>query len=225
MASLLLNDYSMKNVLVFAFLGFLTSSICVQAETEVTVNSGWAFSNAEIRVAPCIFCRDPIIGAVPPFTTTTEADNSPVFGVKVAYFFNNRAGIEGIFSIAPNYTVNTSTTIECPPGSDVCPLILLPNFLFERNMVVYQYDANFVYNLFTGDVEPYVTIGVGGMSSDLDNAVQSDFVVNYGGGAKFWFNNLGLRFEVNDHVIPNYFLTDKTEHNIQLHYGFLFKLN
>ncbi len=220
---LITEGFRMKNILVLAFvlLVSLISAVSVQAETEILIHSGWSFANAEMDSVPCIFCRDPII--VPPFTFTTEAGNSPVFGFKVAYFLNNRAGIEGGFSIAPNHTVTTSNVFECPPGM-ICPLALFPFFLSEHNMVTYQYDANFVYNILTGDVQPYITIGVGGISSDLETDVRSDFVLNYGGGAKFWFNKFGLRFELNDHVIPNYFLTEETEHNIQVQYGFLFKL-
>ena len=121
--------------------------------------------------------------------------------------------------MAPNHDVTTANGFVCI--DEVCPYI--PSFLLERNMVVYDYDANFLYNILTGDVQPYFTIGVGGVASDLDNDVRNDFAFNYGGGAKFWFKKVGVRFELNDHVIPDYFLTSKTEHNVQIQYGFVFK--
>jgi hypothetical protein len=210
---------------VFFIFAVIVVSITAfaEAETEITLQSGWSFTDADFEIAPCIFCLNLFEGPLPPFTTTTSTDNSPVFGFKVAYFLNDRAGIEGGFSIAPNHKVITSNAFECPPG-EICPLADYPFFILERNMVAYQYDANFVYNILKSNVQPYVTIGIGGISSDIDNDVRSDFALNFGGGAKFWFNKVGLRFEINDHIIPNYFLTDDTEHSIQLQYGFLFGL-
>ncbi|HSE42028.1 MAG TPA: outer membrane beta-barrel protein [Acidobacteriota bacterium] len=213
----------MKKAIFLTLFWVLSCGLLQAGDTEITLHSGWSFMDADAEFGPCIFCLDPVVGPLPPFTTTTSVENSPVFGFKVAYFLNDRAGIEGGFSIAPNHAVTTSKAFVCPPG-EICPLALFPFFLLERNMVAYQYDANFVYNILNGDVEPYVTIGIGGLSSDLDNDVRNDFTLNFGGGARFWFKKLGLRFEVNDHLIPNYFLTDDTEHNIQVQYGFVFGL-
>jgi Outer membrane protein beta-barrel domain len=207
------------NKTIFAVLLLISATVVLHADNvEITIQSGWSFSNADLEFGPCFEC----LSILPPFITTTTVDDSVIIGIKTAYFLNQRSAIEGSFSVAPSHSVNTQSRIFCRDGP--CPLIAIPDFLFERNMVVYQYDANFVYNLLTNDVQPYITIGVGGVSSDLDNDVRHDFAINYGGGAKFWFKKVALRFEVNDHVIPDYFLTNKTEHNLQIQYGFTFKL-
>lgn len=211
----------MKNVCIIlsAIVIILFADSVVRAgDTEITIHSGWSFNSTDLEFGPCLEC----LGPFPPFISKTSVDDSVTLGVKAAYFLNERAGIEGGFSISPGHNVITERTVFC--REDPCPLILLPDFLFERNMVVYQYDGNFLYNLLTGDVQPYITIGVGGVASDLDNDTRNDFAFNYGGGAKFWFKKVALRFEINDHVIPDYFLTEKTEHNLQVQYGFVFGL-
>ena len=202
---------------IIAILLLISAAVVLRADdVEITVHSGWSFNNADFEIEPCFEC----LSIFPPFTTTTSVEDSITIGFKTAYFLNNRSAIEGGFSVSPNHDVITERRVFC--REQPCPL--LPDFLFERNMVVYQYDANFVYNLLTGDVQPYITIGIGGVASDLDNDVRNDFAFNYGGGAKFWFKKVGLRFELNDHVIPDYFLSNKTAHNLQIQYGFLFRL-
>jgi outer membrane protein W len=213
--AILLHVYrSMKNYIIAVVL--LISANYVYADNvEITIHSGWSFNTADFEVEPCIVC----LAIFPPLSSKTSVDDSITIGIKTAYFLNDRSAIEGSFLIAPNHDVTTQSGIFC--RDEVCPLI--PDFLFERNMVVYQYDANFLYNLLKGDVEPYITIGIGGVASDLDNDVRNNFAFNYGGGAKFWFKKVGLRFELNDHVIPDYFLSNNTAHNLQVQYGFVFK--
>ncbi|PWT92124.1 MAG: hypothetical protein C5B54_04070, partial [Acidobacteria bacterium] len=99
-----------------------------------------------------------------------------------------------------------------------------PIFFSEGNAVSYDYDGNFVYNITHGNVRPYVTVGIGGVSTDAEQNSKTNFAFNYGGGAKFLFKNIGVRFEVNDHLTPNHWLTGKTEHDLQIQYGFLFGL-
>ena len=201
---------------IIAILLLISAAVVLRADdVEITIRSGWSFNNADFEIEPCFEC----LSILPPFTTKTSVEDSITIGVKTAYFLNNRSAIEGGFSVSPNHDVTTESRVFC--REQPCPL--LPDFLFEENIVVYQYDANFLYNLLTGDVQPYITIGMGGVASDLDNDVRNDFAFNYGGGAKFWFKKIGLRFELNDHVIPDYFLSDKTAHNLQIQYGLVFK--
>lgn len=214
--AILLHVYSNMKHSIIAALMLISGTVLYADNVEITIHSGWSFNTADLEFGPCIECAT----ILPPFTTTTSVSDSFLIGIKTAYFLNSRSAIEGGFAVAPNHDVNTQNSVFC--RDEVCPL--LPDFLFERNMVVYQYEGNFLYNILTGDVQPYITIGVGGVASDLDNDVRNNFAINYGGGAKFWFKKVGVRFELNDHLIPNYFLSNKTEHNLQIQYGFVFGL-
>lgn len=221
-------------VLIFASpMSLLAES--PDGDFEVTVFSGWSFVNVDRDDALCTFCIpvfDPPLVDFPSFfiRSRNEVGDSLLFGTKFGYYLNSRAEIEGTFAIAPNHDVRIEQTVVCLPG-EICPLqteLLLPDFFFNENLIAYHYDVNFAYNLTQGNTRPYLTFGVGGISSDIGSNTQdnlkTDLTFNFGGGMKFYFEKLAFRLEVNDHVIPDYFFSEKTEHNIQLQYGILFRL-
>jgi outer membrane protein with beta-barrel domain len=178
---------------------------------EVTIHSGWSFLNADHR--------EPSF-----FGIRTTVESSPLFGVKAGYYLNDRFEAEGQFAIAPSHNVITDNSFVCPPGQ-VCPLFELPFFHRERNMVSYQYGGSFVYNFTRGDARPFASFGVGGVSSHVDDVTRTEFAMQAGGGVKFYFQKLGLRFEVIDQIIPDYSLTGRTEHDVQVQYGVMFSLH
>jgi hypothetical protein len=194
--------------------------------TEMTIFSGWSFLNAKQEVEVCPFCY---YYPYPSPISVTEVKQSVLFGFKAGYYINNNFEVEGGFGLAPNHNVQTNyNSIICTPDQP-CPLYETDLFPYPypespENLVSYQYEGNFVYNLTGGDVRPFVTFGVGGVSSDFQNSVRNNFALNFGGGAKFYFKHAGIRLEVNDHVLPSYFLNDKTEHDLQIQYGFIFRL-
>jgi hypothetical protein len=217
--------------LVLAYL--LLIPLCLRAENsdgnlEITVLSGFSFLDAEVKTNPCPFCASvfPIN-----FLMESSIKGSFLFGAKAGYYLNQSMEVEGSFVIAPNHELTETNTFFCPPGI-ICPLRdvapqFIPFFLRQTNVVTYQYDGNFVYNFAKNEVRPFVTFGIGGMTSDLSGFSEqnrTDFTFNFGGGAKFYFNKIGIRAEVNDHVIPDFFLTGNTEHDLQIQYGFLFRL-
>lgn len=191
--------------------------------SEITIFSGWSFLNAEQQVEVCPFCLYPYPSPI----AETEVKQSVLLGFKAGYYINGNFEVEGGFGIAPNHNVRFSNNqIVCIPEFP-CPADksdLLPYFTTPENLVAYQYEGNFVYNITTGDVRPFVTFGVGGVSSDLQAGARHNFALNFGGGSKFYFKKMGIRLEVNDHVLPSYFLNDKTEHDLQIQYGFVFQI-
>lgn len=213
----------MKRILYLAvLLAFLAP--CAWADgghdIEVTVHSGWSFIDVEKRDPICLVCEFPF------FENTTTVNNSPLFGFKAGVYLSSHAEVEGRFSVSPNHNVITDNSFICPPGQ-ICPLrdLYFPFYHLERNMVAYNYGGNFIYNFTTSDVRPFVTFGVGGVSSDVDQFTSHDFALQYGGGAKFYFGRAGLRLEVVDQLIPNYFLTSKTQHDVQVQYGIVIRLH
>ncbi len=197
-----------------------------QGKVEITVYSGLSFLDVNERIeTPCAFCLSPIPIV---FVSERSMDGSFLFGAKAGYYLNRNMEVEGSFAIGPNHDLTEGTDFFFPPG-EICPLAsetsaLFPAFLNQSNVVSYQYDANFVYNITDGDVRPFVSFGVGGVTSSLPLESETDFAFNFSGGAKFYFKNIGIRAELNDHVIADYFLTGKTEHDLQVQYGFIFRL-
>jgi hypothetical protein len=212
-------------LMLFLAIPLLSFGQNPDGDLEVTIYSGWSFLNFEEETSLCRFCELAINPRIPFFETRRQVNGSFLFGVKAGYYLTDRAEVEGNFAIAPSHDIRIESFVNCPPG-ELCPL--LPDFLFSDNLVAYHYDGNFTYNLTDDKVRPFLTFGVGGVSSDPGNNFgensQTDFVLNFGGGAKFYFDKIALRFEVNDHVIPNYFFSKKTEHDLQVQYGFVFKL-
>jgi len=193
--------------------------------TEITIYSGWSFLDIKNPNAGCLIICPPLPALGPDFAILNEetVKSSVLFGFKAGQYLNPHMEVEGNFTIAPNHGFAQTVRVVCAPG-EICPLIAFPDFLKQENFVAYNYDGNFVYNILSGNIRPYVTIGAGGVSTDTQEGVRTNFAFNFGGGAKFYLGKIGLRFELNDHLIPNYFLTDKTEHDLQLQYGVVFGL-
>ena len=210
-------------ILSFVFL-WAAGSAEADGGTELTIYSGISFLESERDVFPEILAdlRSPI-----DFHFQSSFDSGFLFGFKAGHYLNENVEVEGNFAIAPNQELRTESFFECPVG-EICPLTgleLFPPFFFEeRNGVSYYYDGNLVYNFDYRNLTPFVTVGIGGITNDFELENHTDFSLNFGGGAKFYFGRVGIRIEVNDHVIPDHFLTEETEHDLQVHYGFLVRL-
>jgi hypothetical protein len=190
-------------------------------DMEITIHSGWSFADSETSYNPCPYCLAPI-----DYIATNSLGSSMLFGTKVAANLNRSMQVEGSFAVAPNRSLQSQNGYVCIPELP-CPagdLIYPPIYYTETNAVSYQYGGSFVYNLATRNVTPFFIFGIGGYSTDTNEKAHHDFALNIGAGAKFYFDKVGLRFEVSDSVIPDYFLTGKTEHDLQVQYGFVFRI-
>src|SRR5262249_18269264 len=226
---------AMRAKVLLVLLLILTARIVLADDifkrTEITIYSGWSFLDVKHRSFGCFVVCPEQPTPIPGFSLFTDqrVKQSFLFGFKAGQYLNPHMELEGNFAIAPHHTFRQTTGIFCPPG-EICPLIgvhrsiAFPDFLTQENFVVYNYDGNFVYNILTGNIRPFGVIGGGGVSTDTPDGVHTDFGFNFGGGAKFYLGKIGLRFELDDHLIPNYFLTDKTENDLQLQYGIVFGL-
>lgn len=193
-------------------------------QSEVTIYSGVSFLEVDSDApVPCIYC-EVLFGPID-YTLTQSVDSTFLFGAKVGRYIHKNIEVEGNFSIGPSRDVTITNNYFCPPG-DVCPLpadeLYYPIFFEEQNAVTYYYDGNFVYNFHAGSITPFFSIGLGGVSTNVHPETVHDFALLFGGGAKFYFDHVGLRFELVDRVLTNYFLTDDTEHDLQVQYGVLF---
>lgn len=218
----------MKRSLLY-FLALLVFPVILMAgdiehKTEISIFSGWSFpgiDNTSNRCFPCF--PSPIVPAFSVGRSQT-LDSSVLVGFGVSRYLNNNIAIEGRFSVAPNHQLTETSFIDCPAG-EICPLVLFPDFNLQSNVVAYHYDANFVYHFASGQVRPYVTAGIGGVSFDALSSTRTNVAWTFGAGSKFMLGKgMGLKFEFNDHLIPNHFVTDKTENDLQVQYGFIFGL-
>jgi hypothetical protein len=198
---------------LLACAGFACAS---ESRLEVTVHSGWSFLMAEEEMPACPYCKTHWL------TFTTTLESSPLFGVKAAYYLTGRAGVEARFAIAPNHDVTVGSLFVCPPGFS-CPKNLVLTRV-ERNMVRYDYGGSFVYNITGGTARPFLAVGIGGIVSDVQPQLRNDLAFQAGGGIKLYFQNIGLRLEVADQMIPYFLGRGKLRHDVQIQYGFFLRL-
>ncbi len=187
--------------------------------TEITIYSGISFLDADAPFSPCPFCKS-FPGL---FVGNQSLDSSLLIGFKMGRYLTENIEVEGNFSVAPSRDIHTDTSFDCPVYR-LCLLeerSLLPFFEEDRNAVTYYYGGNFLYNISTARVTPFFSFGLGGVSTDLDVETKHNLALCIGGGTKFYLGKLGIRFEVNDHIIPDHFLTHDTEHDLQVQYGLL----
>src|SRR5262249_54951936 len=121
------------------------------------------------------------------------------------------------------------TFVSCSPRQ-ICPLtpILLgqlPDTLSKQRVVAYHYGLEAAYDLLGKEVRPYLIVGAGAVSYDQPGSVETDFALGFGAGVKIYLGRrVGARLEGVDRLIPNHFLTDKPEHDVQVRGGIVFRL-
>jgi hypothetical protein len=93
---------------------------------------------------------------------------------------------------------------------------------FDVNVVSYNYDGNLVYNFDCKGMRPFLTAGIGGITRD-ELSVHSDFTYNFGGGVKYDYKNMGLKLEVKDHIIPDFFRLNTKKNVFQIQPGIFFR--
>ena len=137
-------------------------------------------------------------------------NNSPLFGFGVGYYFTKNLQLEGNFSVAPAIQFRSESNLIAPISD------------FNVNVVSYNYDGNLVYNFDWKGMRPFLTAGIGGITRD-SQSVHTDFTYNFGGGVKFYYKNLGLKLEVKDHIIPDFFQLGTKKNVFQIQPGIFFR--
>jgi hypothetical protein len=137
-------------------------------------------------------------------------NNSPLFGFGVGYYFTKNLELEGNFAIAPAIQFHSESNVTAPISH------------FDVNVVSYNYDGNLVYNFDWKGMRPFLTAGIGGITRD-ELSVHSDFTYNFGGGVKYDYKNMGLKLEVKDQIIPDFFRLNTKKNVFQIQPGIFFR--
>lgn len=213
----------MKRCLI-AFIIILFFSTINEAEPkkgdiEISIFSGWSFLSAEKRdkIMPLVHPDIPIYGF------GRKMNGSYLLGFKVGYYFTKKAEIEGSFAVAPSHELEG--IYDCSPGK-ICPLINYNFFPYWfANVIAYHYDTNFLFNFNSNKITPFISAGIGGSSYDVGREFKTNFTFNFGIGIKYYIRGTGFRFEINEHFIPDHFLSGKNESNLQLIGAFLWNMS
>jgi hypothetical protein len=197
------SKFFLLSFILFAGWVFATE---VDKPLEFTVYSGVSLAADTLENSgPCFRGLD-CPGGV--FTSKISVNNSALFGFGVGYYFTRNFELEGNFAIAPTHQFRSETNVVGFVDQDL-------------NLVSYNYDANFVYNFDWKGIRPFLTAGIGGITRD-NISVTTDFTYNFGIGTKFYYKDLGLRLELKDQIIPDYFQLGNKKNVLQIQSGIFF---
>lgn len=148
-------------------------------------------------------------------------------GFQISRRLARRGWIEGEFLIAPAHTRRRTASFRCP--AEICALAGLSNLGDalgnEERVTAYHYGLGFAYELATGEVRPFLSVGAGAVTYDVPGGGGTSFAFEFGAGARLSFGeHIGGRIEVADRVIPDHFLSGATEHDVQVRAGAVFQL-
>lgn len=199
-----------------------------EGKIEIGILAGASLLDVESEFPGPIPARGVPIPEPFEFRLRSDLGGSFIQGFRIGRYMNRRAQVELSLLIAPTHDVERVSFFVCS-SERICPRGgqgggAIPFFQFTETVVAYHYALNFTYDLGQGEFRPFASFGVGGVSYDLPENVETDFALNLGGGAKIYFGRVGVRIEVVDHILPDHFLTGKTEHDIHVRGGFLFRL-
>lgn len=177
----------------------------VDKPLEFTVYSGVSLATDTLEVTS--LCPRGLDCSGDIFRMKNSVNNSALCGFGAGYYFTRNFELQGNFSIAPAHQFRSETTLR--------------GLNQDFNLVSYNYDANLVYNFDWKGIRPFLTAGIGGITRD-SISVTTDFTYNFGIGTKFYYKDLGLRLELKDHIIPDYFQLGKKKHVPQIQSGIFF---
>jgi hypothetical protein len=148
-------------------------------------------------------------------------------GFQISRRLARRGWIETEFLIAPAHTRKQSTSFRCP--AEICALAGISSLGdalgVEERVTAYHYGLGFAYELATGEVRPFLSVGAGAVTYDVPHGGGTSFAFEFGAGARLSFSeHIGGRIEVADRVIPDHFLSGTTEHDVQVRAGAVFRL-
>lgn len=149
-----------------------------------------------------------------PGETRTRLGGSLVGAVRVGHYLGDRAALEVGLSVSPSHELRMDST---------CPYCLFnpvywPYPLAQRS-VAYGYDVAFTYDLAGDGTRPFLSFGAGGVTYAFQDYSEKDLRINIGAGVKLGHGRLRGRLEIVDHVNLDHFLTQRTEHDVQVRGG------
>lgn len=192
--------------------------------TELTVFGGASLAELGGGGSP----RFPLIlPAIYTFSTRLEA--GALVGLRLSRYVTPRAAVEFDLTIVPSQDVQFRAEVICSPGlpcvrGSVCTgvgpcRLLAPDFLIEERLTTWHYGLAFTYDFAESDVRPYLGASFGAATSTGLERGGTDVRLGLLAGVKLGSGKLSGRLEVLDSLATSHFLTDQTEHDVQLRVG------
>jgi len=159
---------------------------------------------------------------VPPGTAVRRSiGGSVLLGLRAARRLGERARVGVSFAVAPSHDLTSQAPLPCE--APICPMP--PPTSTERSrLVAYHYGLSVAYDLARGRARPFLGLGAGGVSYAGGGEVKMDLAMRVEGGIKVYWGRFGFELQAGDAIVPSHFLTGKTEHDVHLAAGVLFRL-
>jgi hypothetical protein len=162
------------------------------------------------------------------YTLRTELDGGALLGVRFTRYLTSRAAVELDLTVVPSQDLAFRGEPVCGgfPCRDRfvclaigCPVLGIPEYLIEERLTSWQYSAAFTYDLTQGDVRPYLGAAFGASTAVGLDQSHTDVRPGLVLGVKLGGGRLRGRFEVGDFLTSSHFLTDRSEHDVQVRAG------
>ncbi len=160
-----------------------------------------------------------------------------VQGITFGRRLGDRVLAELSFAIGPGHERTSEGPVYCAtrgidcapacvgdPESPECIVPFPPFDFWQERVVSYEYGASFAIDLAAGDLRPFFSLGVGGVSYALQDWTESDVRYSFGVGIRRYFDRVGARLEVVDFVSSDSFVSGKVEHDVQVRAGLQVRL-
>lgn len=212
-------------------LAFLLAAVPVEAQKddasfEFSVFAGHSFSDIQTidvqilrrRFGPSIFLD----------VSSRSFSQGFHIGVRFGYRIHRRTTIEVAYRYAPNNKLVTRGRLF--PLDVTEPVGRLPNIdlLRFQSSVSEEIDShalntNLLYQLSSTRLAPFLAVGIGAEMFDVESGRnRTHFTWNLGGGIKWRLRaGLGVRVDVREVFLTDFFVTGKTENSTEVLYGFV----
>jgi hypothetical protein len=226
-------------VLVAVFTLAAAAARAEDSRTEIAILGGASLLAAETEDVQTLDL-DPFLpigfprNLIPPVTVRQRRTlgSSILQGFVISRRVARRALVEAELSLAPNHALRTEGAFRCP--AEVCRLLGIAGEEFpldgrsglpEDGVVAYHYGLGLAYELAGGEARPFLSAGLGAVTYDLPRGNDTSLVVSVGAGVRLHFGeHLGARVDVVDRILPDHFLSGRTEHDVHLRLGLLVRI-
>jgi hypothetical protein len=192
-----------------------------EGKLELGLFAGASLLEARTRPGTGNVALPDVVRPPPPiFVITSASTLGPSFllGFRVGYRMTGRVAVEATFGAAPSATQRTEYTIVCDLRP--CPLAIPSDILVRRptgdKVAAYHYDAGALVSLGGRLVQPFLSGGLGGVTYDAPERARTNFAFVVGVGVRIGTGSFQARVEATDHIILDHYLTQGTEHDVQL---------
>lgn len=218
-----------SGLLVFILSVLLGAPAAAQTEgrNELTVLGGASLADlrTDFPAGPGrLFADRPdLLSLLPAIERRSKLGGSVEFGVRYGRRYSDNLTVEADFSVAPAHNLEERIGFGCPRGlaciASPGVQVFAPDIRRTAQLVAYHYGGGVRLDLTQGAVRPSVVGGLGGVTYDGSDLLETNLAARIGAGLSTDVGKLLARLEVVDVIVVDHFLTGRTEHDVHVRVG------